>query len=103
MDPVTLTQADAGRTVTVTPGQHVVLRLEENPTTGFRWSLPAGVEVVEDRFEPGAGGMIGAGGTRVLTFAAPQAEHRLDLRLQRPFSDEVEGTFAVTLAPAGRD
>jgi inhibitor of cysteine peptidase len=98
MEAVTITEADAGRTVSVTPGQHLVLRLPENPTTGYRWSVPAGVSVVSDTYEAG-GTQAGAGGQRVLTLVAPQAAMQAELRLQRPRGGDVAQTFSVTLAP----
>lgn len=61
-DSVVLTEQDGGRKVPV-PADHVIeLRLPENPTTGVRWSLPDGVEVIEDSYEdtsdaPGAAAM----------------------------------------------
>jgi len=56
-------------------GDELILRLPENPTTGFRWqvnpSADPALRRVDDRFEPGSGSPLpGAGGTRVFTFAA---------------------------------
>lgn len=98
METVTLGEADAGRTIPVTPGQRVVLRLPENPTTGYRWSVPAGIDVVADTYESG-GTQAGAGGQRVLTLVAPQAAVQAELKLQRPHGGDAAQTFTVTLAP----
>lgn len=101
METVTLTEADAGRAITVTPGQHVVLRLPENPTTGYRWSIPMALEVAGDSYEPG-GAATGAAGQRVLTLVAPGQPAQVELRLQRPHGGEAAQTFTVMLQPRGR-
>jgi inhibitor of cysteine peptidase len=63
-----LNEQDSGRTVKVNRGAMITIRLEENPTTGYLWTVEAGsgLEKVEDQNEPG--GRIGAGGVRVLQF-----------------------------------
>ncbi len=81
-----LTKRDDGRTVNVGAGAEIIVRLDENPTTGLRWSIDhsSGVELVADRFEPG--GAIGAAGQRALTLrmlAVSTAE--LSLKLCRPW------------------
>jgi inhibitor of cysteine peptidase len=73
--PNTYTEADAGRTITVRENERFTVRIRENPTTGFQWKvvLPESLRVVEDRFEPSDTSKTpaaGAGGIRVLTFAA---------------------------------
>ena len=60
------------------------VRLAETPTTGYRWQaeIDGPVLLVADRYE-GVAAPVGAGGTRVLTFAttaAGTAEVRLALR-----------------------
>ena len=98
MATVTLTEADAGRTVPVSPGEHVVVRLAENPTTGYRWSVPMGLQVAADTYERG-GGAVGAGGQRVLTLVAPAQATQAEFRLQRPHGGDAAKTFTVTLQP----
>ena len=56
-------------------GDEFVLRLPENPTTGFRWQVSwtgdAALEIVDDQFEPGsAGSLPGAAGRRILRYVA---------------------------------
>ena len=46
MSTITLTRADDGRTVDLSPGDTLVLRLAENPTTGYQWALDAGSDDV---------------------------------------------------------
>jgi inhibitor of cysteine peptidase len=69
------TEADTGRTITVRENERFTVRIRENPTTGFQWKivLPESLRVVEDRFEPSDTSKTpaaGAGGIRVVTFAA---------------------------------
>lgn len=98
METVTLTEADAGRSIAVTPGQHVVVRLPENPTTGYRWSVPVALEVAADTYERGGGG-VGAGGQRVLTLVAPAQATQVELRLQRPHGGDAAQIFTVMFQP----
>lgn len=66
-----LTAQDRGRTVQLAAGESATLRLSENPTTGYRWTVlsNAGLELVRDTYEGGSGA-VGAGSTRVLEFRA---------------------------------
>ena len=74
-----LTEADAGREHAAAVGEQLVVRLPENPTTGYRWQLdaPAEVAVEDDGFEPGGSGAPGAAGTRTfrLRATAPGTHH----------------------------
>jgi inhibitor of cysteine peptidase len=102
--PVELTGADAGSVVELAEGQALVIRLESNQTTGFRWNVveapPAETlaEVSSAYVEP-EDGLVGAGGTEVWTFEAVGAgEGPLRLDYFRPFEpDDVQGTFAITV------
>ena len=58
-------------------GDELLLRLPENPTTGFRWQVKPSVDRVlrpiDDHFEPGGGTPSpGKGGHRVFRFAASE-------------------------------
>ena len=63
-----LRQEDNGRTVPVAPDEDIIVLLEENPTTGYRWTVEAhaGLELVADTFQPG--GAPGTSGRRELRF-----------------------------------
>lgn len=94
MVDLVLTEADAGRTVEVTPGQAVQLRLPENPTTGYRWVMtmtPAScLEIGVDGFEREAGAAPGAGGVRVIDIASVAAHPcKLALAYRRPWETGV--------------
>jgi predicted secreted protein len=86
---VELTESDAGVERAVDVGQEIVVRLQENRTTGYRWQLAMpedGVVLDDDRFEPGTSGRPGVGGTRTFRLHATRAgTHRLGARLQRPW------------------
>jgi predicted secreted protein len=72
-----LTEADANAPRVVAVGETIELRLIENPSTGYAWSVtvdpPAAAAVVADRWTPAGGSgaqpMPGAPGTRDLTIA----------------------------------
>lgn len=88
--PTVLTTEDFGKSVTVAPGEMLVLRLPENPTTGYAWHLatePAqGIEIVKEGY---AG--VPAGGHRREGLAGGGAVHEFQLHASRP------GTFVVLL------
>ena len=77
MAQVELTQADQGKSIQVKPGDHVVIRLNENATTGFGWAIdqlnPDYVSLVNSDYAPASGTGIGGGGTRNFTFTALKA------------------------------
>jgi inhibitor of cysteine peptidase len=67
MNPVVLTEADAGSVRAVQPGDNVVLSLPETPSTGYRWSIDVShpdVASVEPGRRGATAGGIGARGTR---------------------------------------
>jgi len=95
-----------GETVHVQPGDEVVVRLPENPTTGYRWEIDAprgGVEVAQDSYDRPRDEGVGAGGMRTFTLRAGepgQAEVRL--RLARSWEDEAaqQGRLAIVVEPS---
>ena len=106
---IRLSMEDAGKTVRVPAGAVVELRLDENPTTGYRWTLPPDTccEMVEDRYEPlaggaGAGPAPGAASVRVLSFrfkgGAP-AQLALELRRAWEGTEAPLARFEIELAP----
>ncbi len=99
MEPIHLTEADDGRAITVAAGQPLVLRLAENPTTGYRWEAPAGVGVVGDAYRPGVGG-AGSGGERVFTLSAGATAQQARFALSRPWGGGApERIFTLHLRP----
>jgi len=92
---------DAGRTIEVAAGDRLVLSLPEIAGTGYTWQveeLPAGAEVVEERFDqvdPAAGG-----GSRHV-FVVADATGPVRLRYLRPWAGErtIAERYEVTAAP----
>ena len=69
-----LTPDNHQRSLAVSPGDSIVLRLPENPGTGFRWLANAepsgGLVPSADNFEQPGPTLPGAAGQRVLAFHA---------------------------------
>jgi len=95
-----LREQDSGRTVQVKQGETLSLRLAENPTTGYRWSVVSsgGLELVSDQNEAGIG--IGAGGMRVIQWVGRRAgTYELQLKHWREWEGEasVIGRFQASV------
>jgi inhibitor of cysteine peptidase len=106
MAQVELTSADHGATISIQLADEVLLRLPENPTTGFRWELEpeALVEIIGDTFELADEPLLGSGGTRVLRLrAAKTGSGRLQLKHWQPWEGEhsVTQELQVNLEVAG--
>jgi inhibitor of cysteine peptidase len=70
MSKLCLGPADSGREVTLKLGDRVLIRLPENPSTGYRWAVdvPDVLNLTRDENEPGEA--PGAAGFRVFEFMA---------------------------------
>lgn len=92
MATVTLGPEQHGQSVSASVGDTVVVRLPENPTTGYRWQVGVldnrMVEQVEDTYDAAPNPVVGGGGTRELAFRiktpAPTA---IELEYRRPWED----------------
>jgi inhibitor of cysteine peptidase len=78
MAGVEITENGFGQTHDLRLGDGLVLRLHENPTTGFRWvkelSGDGALQPTDDRFEPGGvAPRPGAAGHRIFQFVASRA------------------------------
>ena len=78
-----------GSSLSVSQADRILLELPENPTTGYLWrivTLPDGLDVVADDFEPPATPAPGAGGRHRFVFAARHSGRgTASLKLQRPW------------------
>ena len=109
MPQLALTPADDGKSFEVDQGDVVVIGLDENPTTGYRWAVDRRdadiLELQGSDFSPGTGAGIGGGGRRTLVFKARKAgTARVQLKLWRDWEGESSTTdrYAVTLRVRGR-
>ena len=101
---VSLGPKDNGTTVNAGKGDTIVLKLDENPTTGYRWTLSfsSGLKVTSDKYKQQAGTqtMVGAGGTHTwyidVTGSGPQTITGAYARSWEPAS-KAAGHFTVTL------
>ncbi len=103
--PVDISAADNGGVVSASAGERVVLTLESNASTGYRWNLseepdPEVLAFVSSAYvEPEDSELVGASGTEVWEWDAV-AEGSTVLRLEyaRPFEpDDVADEFEVTV------
>ena len=93
---IQVTGADMGRHIDLRMNQEMELRLEANPTTGYRWQVihaaPAVLDVLaEERHAPApsAPGVVGGGGTMTWRFRAARAgQDSLELVYRRPWEPE---------------
>ena len=101
MESLLLTQADDGHVVAVRPGQPVLLRLLENPSTGYGWRVVQAVPDLQELYEATASGAVGSAGVRTFTFLAPAEPEELSFHSVRDWTPEqVEGSFRCRLVPA---
>jgi inhibitor of cysteine peptidase len=90
---IELHESGPGGPQTVRVGQEVVIRLTENPTSGYAWEVRQSgsgtVRVIEDRYEPGGQGRVGAGGQRIVRLLGEQAgQVQLELVHRRPWEPD---------------
>lgn len=66
-----VTDADNGKTITVTEGQNVIVKLGSNPTTGYRWEVASTdrrIGYPKETFVKNTDGAVGSGGTQKFTW-----------------------------------
>jgi inhibitor of cysteine peptidase len=114
MSDYTVTNSDRGKTVTLKAGQSLILRLNENPTTGYRWMIPVFdaqlIQLMDDRFEPTVTAnkpinkpIMGAGGQRILVLQANRPgtihlnlENKQSWNLNSPSAESFALTVHIT-------
>jgi len=95
----------AGKEVIVAVGGSLMVTLESNPTTGFKWELArntdnAVLELVDHKFEAPEITLVGAGGKEVWTFKALKRGKRIiSIEYRRPWEQDVKvvETFILTV------
>jgi len=105
-EEVNVDEGDAGSQVELEQGQILVITLESNPTTGYRWEQAETQEFIleqmgEAEFKPSDTGeppLVGTGGWEIFRFKAISAgEMTLQLVYHRPLEEGVEPlkTFSI--------
>lgn len=101
--PVVVEKADAQHTLSLAPGQELVVRLASNPTTGYRWTLgeasgPVLAMSATPAYKQGAHakGLMGAGGVETWRFLAIAAGRgKLTLEYRRPWERDAAPAEAI--------
>jgi inhibitor of cysteine peptidase len=105
---IDVNEVDANSRVELEQGQILVITLESNPTTGYRWEVVEDQESIleqigESEFKPSDEGeppMAGAGGWEIFRFKAISAgQTTLRLVYRRPWEEGVEpiNTFSINV------
>jgi inhibitor of cysteine peptidase len=97
------TKDNNGETVDVNLDNDIVIDLESNPSTGYRWlhSNPDGSFIYQDgesifEEDPGCVGLDGCGGVETLTFRSSKAGSGvISLVYARSLDDEPEARFII--------
>ena len=99
-----VSETDNGTTLPAQVGDVVHLRLSENPTTGYRWTVLTGAQSVlslrNDDFQQSVPGGTGSGGERNLRFEAVNpGTVKLELELRREWepSSAARKRFGLTV------
>jgi inhibitor of cysteine peptidase len=96
-----------GRSIAARPGDVLILRLEETPTSGYRWELddhdPGVLAPAGDEFSPDSGDTMGGGGIRRFRFTVVgPGISPLKLVRRRPWAaDSVVEAFEATVDATG--
>jgi inhibitor of cysteine peptidase len=86
MAAITLTKANNGESIECRQGDEIILRLPENPTTGYRWHIVRADGLVQetDLYRPDPNPQFGSGGVREFRFrATAPGKGRLELKYWR--------------------
>jgi inhibitor of cysteine peptidase len=104
MSEVTLSKVNNGQVVTLKRGQILIVHLDENPTTGYRWSKPTlntqVLQLKSDKFNLSNNTGIGSGGQHVFTFQANNSgQVKLQLKNWREWAGDQSNIeqFEVTV------
>lgn len=100
---VTVTNADAGKTVQLAAGGSLFVRLASNPTTGYQWqeAKSGGIhlqQVGKPRYEKPADAALGAGGNQIFKYKAVRpGKVTLMFRYVRPWERSPIKSYAITV------
>lgn len=114
MSTIVLTDSDGDRSIEAHPGDEIVVRLPENPTTGFRWQVDQEGGILDqvgdgyieaEPVPPDAEPVFGRGSLRELRFRArAPGVARLELKNLRAWEGEgsMIGRFATDIVVSER-
>ncbi len=99
---VSLTQEDKGKSVTMSPGDSLHITLNENPSTGFRWTVEGAdndaLELLSSDYVPATRPVPGGSGQHVWRFKAKNpGDVRLLLKHSRPWEGEKSMPLEFTI------
>ena len=101
---IVIFHSDQGNEFEAHPGDLIVIRLPENPTTGYRWELDVdddrGVALQDSDYSAASRPGIGGGGMRTFRLKARRpGTVRVELRLRRKWEPEevAVDSFEVTI------
>lgn len=104
----TYTGGDNGKTITVGNGEMFMVKLEENPTTGYSWNLTVGngLQIVSDRYVPNmtSASIVGSGGYHEWTIrAVSNGTFKVSGIYKRPWEQTTgsEQKYALTVKVTG--
>jgi inhibitor of cysteine peptidase len=103
MSSLVLTEKDKGKAITVHQGDQIVINLQENPTTGYRWAVDKiDNAIIPDQvgYTQSPSGSIGSGGRRSFAFEAKGlGTAHLQLKLWREWEGDASiiDRFDVTI------
>ena len=100
-----VTIADNGQTIFVSPGDLIELRLAENPTTGYLWTMEDAapfLSIQSVEFIRNTDGGIGSSGTRLFRLLVEQGGSReIHLKHGQPWTRIADKTFSLTIQSVG--
>jgi inhibitor of cysteine peptidase len=106
---LSLTDADNEKTVTVTKGQSLLVKLSANPTTGYKWSVSStdrtfGYPAYDRYLAASSNGPVGSGGIQRFTWKTNSplnmvGSHTVKLEYKRPWEMNIAPakTFTFTV------
>ena len=100
---LSLSAKDSGKTVQVHPGDEIVVTLDSNASTGFRWVLTRApdaqvVELLGSDYVTPESTLLGAGGQEVWRFrASGEGTSTLQLTYQRASGETAGEPFEITV------
>jgi inhibitor of cysteine peptidase len=103
-----VTEADNGKTVTITKGQNLLLKLQSNPSTGYKWAVSSTDKTFgypTETFVQNNDGAVGSGGVQRFTWKSSSmlnvvGSHTVKLEYKRSGEKTASKTFTFTVKVA---